>query len=200
MKWLGARVVCLCVILAMLSGVAVAIGRSQPEIRNLREELGLTTCGGTLCFLGFIPNVAPWSDVVDAVMRYPEPYIQESCVSVKFSRYAGRIAVCTSATEVKKLGFVVIAPTEGESSLPIGSLVAKYGLPCAIVSEYANGGFGLIYRYFWIDVSANERLQPSDVVTGINIGDRGELGVPNPCVDIRPNVMPWRGFTQYREP
>jgi hypothetical protein len=187
------QVIGLCLILAMLNSVAVALGRSRPEELDFKEALGLTTCGDEPCILGFVPNVTSWSESRDIVMQYPDIFESGDWIDFKFSHFVRRIMICPSTSDATKLGYVGIAPNLSGRTLPVSEVIARYGPPCTI---YADINFLiLMYDSFAVRIFLDGRLEFSTRVSFIDFYN-GPFG-DNPCINSHPQRERWRGFTQY---
>src|SRR5438105_309778 len=70
MKWLGGLAIVLCVLVSILAGGSVVLGRAQPA-PAVAQAVGLDSCNGSPCFRGIVPGITTWNEAQSITKDLP---------------------------------------------------------------------------------------------------------------------------------
>jgi len=126
-RWILFWVVLLLIFTASMAGVrSYAQSRTEPSPDIILDGFGL--CDGKPCFLGIKPGVTTFEDAKKAILvSYPVTVIDKNHMVVNYG--TNTIGIDSSDGIVYR---IQIDTEEESASIPLGSVIAKFGPPCAV--------------------------------------------------------------------
>jgi len=183
-------------LLLLIVGV-LTVGHQQPDVAMLRD---LERCGDRICILALAPDATDYDEALKVLRSDSRlaPSTQSLSSAYKIEPPSYRIDVYKGGnnalvTEID-LYFEKVHP------MRVSLLVAKFGVPCAVIPRYVPFATILIYPAMVVYVADSPRPQTkkltfSSVVTQINLLNTGV----NDCSQMKfaEDNLPWRGFRKY---
>ena len=173
------------------------LGHQQPDNPLLRD---IQPCGDRICALTLAPDITDYDEAL-ALIRSDSrltPSAQSLSSAYKIEPPSFRIDVYQDGNNA----LVTEIDLYFEKGYPItlDLLVAKFGLPCAVIPRYMHYATILIYPDMAVYVvdgprPQTKKLMLSSVVTQINLLNTGV----NDCsqMEYTKDNLPWRGFRKY---
>jgi hypothetical protein len=199
----GLMVICFGVLSLLIS--VIIIGHKSGEIAVLPE---LHYCNGTVCLFTIVPNRTTVADAQAALEKTNLFVFSDSSnrMAHKQSLPSYKVILQASKAEISSVSELItdiaLQFLADQSDLMAGVIIAKFGQPCAIVSDWAgsSGRTGLLYPgmeiIFRLDGSSSmDRFGISSAVEHINI-----FANAMPCEELsqKLTLTRWKGFTFYQ--
>src|SRR5712691_4975810 len=114
--------------MAALVGGAILVGHIRPS-RDYFHEIGIDSCGGTLCFLGITPGVTKWDEAIAILDKHGfapsglegQFYTQQLLININFD----------PKTEI--VSNILVGGSYGKPMpLNIGNGLIDFGVPCYV--------------------------------------------------------------------
>jgi hypothetical protein len=205
---------------ASMAGVRVyAQSRPQPSPDIVLDGFGL--CDGKPCFLGIKPGVTTFEEAKKVVVvRYPDTIIDGNHMIIPYG--TNTISIESSDSIVDR---VQIDALEGSASIPLRSVITKFGPPCAVelilLSCLVQQGCPIEYIDIHYDSASTsisvlsftsssyieaERLDANIPITHLILNDNFVApGMYFSCpksfsgLDYDSHYIPWMGFASIRQ-
>lgn len=186
---------------ALALGLALALGRLQPDPDAAYwRAFGFSRCAMP-CFAGITPGQTPFSDVIGRISESVPALSQQLLVSnsqVVF--FAEDAALQASLSGVLRYHQGQVGDIRLSVVLPLSRVLLRLGRPdCTLL--YPAGAPSDLYLYWqsgallhWAAVSVSERVRLSSPVFSLA---STALEAPDVC-QSRPQTGAWRGFTLLR--